>query len=56
MKMRDVWVLQGNYGVYGWEDLTTHYDQLCASENMRLYRENEPGAPLRLVKRREKVE
>jgi len=54
-KTRDTWVLQANYGVYGWEDIDQHYDWLCARENKRLYAVNAPEYPLRLVMRREKL-
>jgi len=47
------YVLQGNYGSYGFEDL-------CAGtwrevrDNRKDYRENEPGTPLRVIHRRER--
>ncbi len=51
---RSYWELQGDYG-QGWECL-------CAGETLRevkadrkAYRENEPGTPLRIVSKRERV-
>lgn len=49
-----LYVLQGNYGYgHGWEDLTaaeTH-KEICSYR--KDYRENEPGTPLRVIRRRE---
>lgn len=47
------YVVQGNYG-HGWEDLTGSTDYKEARDNLRDYRQNEPG-PHRLIKRREKI-
>jgi len=54
-KTRNLWILQANYGAYGWEDVDYNYSWLCARENKRLYAVNMPGYPLRLIKRREKI-
>lgn len=48
-----VHVVQGNYD-HGWEDLTASTDYKEARDNLRDYRQNEPG-PHRLIKRREKI-
>lgn len=48
-----VHIVQGNYG-HGWEDLTASTDYKEARDNLRDYRQNEPG-PHRLIKRREKI-
>lgn len=52
-KTRDEYELQGDYGYgYGWECLVP-YDTLSeARQDLRLYRENEPGVPFRIVKHR----
>ena len=52
-KTEIVHVVQGNYG-HGWEDLTASADYKEARDNLRDYRQNEPG-PHRLIKRREKI-
>ena len=47
-------VLQGNYG-YGWEDLVIYDEDTPYSErkeDMKAYRENERGVPLRFINRR----
>lgn len=46
-------VVQGNYG-HGWEDLTASTDRAEARRDLKSYRENDT-APIRLIKRREKV-
>lgn len=50
-KYRYLFVVQGFYG-YGWEDLTQSENRTEARDNLKDYRENEPG-PHRLIKRRE---
>ena len=45
-----LYVVQGNYG-HGWEDLTASTDYKEARDDLRDYRQNEPG-PHRLIKRR----
>lgn len=52
-KTKQVSVLQGNYG-YGWDDLC-EYDGTSnreCREDLKLYRENEPGVPFRVIYRR----
>jgi hypothetical protein len=49
-----LWVVQGNYGYGdGWEDLTAEEDKAEAGARLREYRENEPGTPHRIIRRRE---
>jgi hypothetical protein len=45
-------ILQGNYG-YGWDDLTAHDTRREARAEMRVYRDNQPGA-YRIIERRTK--
>jgi hypothetical protein len=46
-------VLQGNYGYgHGWEDLTAEKTYSEMKVRRREYRENEPGTPTRVIKRR----
>lgn len=47
-----LFIVQGSYG-YGWEDLTAEDTRSEARDRLREYRENEPGTPHRLIKRRE---
>jgi len=46
-----LFVVQGFYG-YGWEDLTQSENRTEARDNLKDYRNNEPG-PHRLINRRE---
>jgi len=56
-KTRDEYALQGDYGYgHGWEDLTAADTREEIRQYRRDYRENEPGTPLRVVKRRVKIE
>lgn len=49
-----LWVLQGNYGYgHGWEDLTAEETYKEMRDRRKEYRENEPGTPLRVIRRRE---
>ena len=54
-KTVDTWVLEGNYG-YGWEHILTEYTWKEGLERLREYRENQPGYPVRLTKKRERKE
>lgn len=55
-KTRDVYDVRGNYGYgHGYETVTTEEDRVEAHARLREYRENEPGVPFRIVKRRERV-
>lgn len=47
-----LFVVQGYYPPYGWEDLTQSENRAEARADLNAYRENEPGA-FRLIKRRE---
>jgi len=54
-------VIQQNWG-YGWDDVDFHEtdstywpkDRKLFLENLKAYRENQPGVPLRVVQRKEK--
>ncbi len=48
-----LYVIQGNYGYYGWEDLTQSEDYREARANLKDYRDNEPGTSHRMIQRRE---
>lgn len=52
-------VIQGHYG-QGWEDVDTDVDtpegRHRIRENLRLYRENEPQYPHRLISRRARID
>lgn len=51
--MSVVYVIQGNYGYGdGWEDVTEEDTRAEGLERLREYRENEPGVPHRLIRRR----
>jgi len=54
-KTKDYWDLEGNYG-QGWEVLTAADTFKEIRQYRKEYRENEPGTPLRIKKRREKIE
>lgn len=52
-KTRDEYDIEGNYGYgHGYEAVTTEDDRAGARERLREYRENEPGIPFRIRKRR----
>lgn len=51
-KYRYMLVIQGDYG-QGWEDVDASENIKEAHHNYRLYRENEPQYPHRLIHRRE---
>ena len=53
-KTRDVYEVQGNYG-YGWDVVTTENTREKALIMLACYRENEPRASHRIVKKREKI-
>jgi len=48
-----LWVIQGRYGIYGWEDLTCSELYREARIDLQSYRENERGIPFRIIQRRE---
>lgn len=53
-KTRDLFEIRGNYG-QGFELVTAETTRRAALENLRLYRENEPGIAFKLVKVREPI-
>ena len=46
-KTKDEWEIQGNYG-HGWEMVTTEETYRQAREQLKCYRENDPGTPHRI--------
>jgi len=48
-----VFVVQGNYGAYGWEDLTQEDTYREARARLREYRNHEVAYPHRIIQRRE---
>lgn len=50
----ELWIVQGNYG-HGWEDVTAAKTWKEIKQNLREYRENEPGTAFRAIKRRVKI-
>lgn len=50
-KTYDEYELQGNYG-QGWEMVTTEETMIDARNQRKCYRENEPGIPFRIKKKR----
>lgn len=55
-KTYDEWEIQGNYGTYGWETVTTETTRAEAKAMLRCYNENEPQYPHRIVKHRVRIE
>ena len=47
-----LWVVQGYYNNYGWEDLTCG-SEIEAKTDINKYRENAPESRYRLIQRRE---
>ena len=52
-KTHDEYEIQSNYG-YGWDCETTEETRQAAKETLKCYRENCPGTPFRIVKKRVK--
>jgi len=50
----DLFDIQGNYG-QGYETVTCEESFLAAREQVKCYRENEPGTPFRIHFYREKI-
>ena len=48
-----LWVVQGNYGGYGWEDLAESESYKEARYNLGEYRISSGPAPHRIIQRRE---
>lgn len=56
-KTRDEFEVQGNYGYgHGFEMVTTEETRKDAKEQLKCYRENEPGIPFRIVRKRVKLQ
>jgi len=56
-KTRDVWDIEQNFGYGdGWEVVTTETSFREARDRRREYRENQPEYPVRIRKRRERIE
>ncbi len=52
-KTADEYEIQGYYGAtYGYECVTTEETYKAAKEQIKCYRENEPGVSFRIVKKR----
>ena len=51
-KYNYLWIVQGFYSGYGWEDLTASELWIEAKSDLKAYKENEPGI-FRLIQRRE---
>lgn len=54
-KTKDEYEIQVNYGPYGFECVTTEETRKAAREQLKCYRENEPGYAMRIVKKRVKI-
>ena len=48
-----LYIIQGHYGAYGWEDVATEETWKEARDRLKEYRENEKGIPHRTIRRRE---
>lgn len=56
-KTKDEYEIQGDYGYgHGWEKVTTEETWSAAKEQLRTYRENEPGVPFKIVPKRVPIE
>ena len=53
-KTKDIYIIQGNYQSYGWEDLTIEETYKEAKIQLKCYNENEANYPHRIIKRRVK--
>ena len=53
-KTIDIWEIQGNYGYYGFECVSTEETIKEARQTLKEYRENETGISFRIVKKRVK--
>lgn len=52
-KTKDEYEIQGDYGHgHGWEKVTTEETWRAAKDQLRTYRENEPGVPFKIVTKR----
>jgi hypothetical protein len=56
-KTEDEYEIQGNYGTgCGYECVTVEESWKNAKSQIKEYRENEPGIPFKIVKKRVKIE
>ena len=56
-KTRDVWDIEQNFGYgYGWEVVTSEETRKDAQRARQEYRDNQPEYPVRIIKRRERIE
>ena len=56
-KTEDEYQIHGNYGYgHGFEEVTCETSWKDAKEQLKCYRENEPGIPFKIVKKRVKIE
>ena len=49
-----LYVVQGQYDAYGFEDVTQSESFIEALADLKSHRENEPGVQFRLINRRER--
>jgi hypothetical protein len=54
-KTEDEFQIHGDYG-YGFEEVTCEVTRQLAREQLKCYRENEPGVAFKIVKKRVKKE
>lgn len=54
-KTTDEYQIQGYYS-YGWEEVTAEETRSEGKERLKEYRENEPGTPFRMIKKRIKLQ
>ena len=54
-KTADEYQIQGNYGYYGWEEVTAEETYKEAKQRLKEYRENEPGTSFQITKKRIKL-
>lgn len=55
-KTVDEFCIMGNYGYgHGWEEVTSEDTRKLGLEQLKCYRENEPGVPFKMIKKRVKI-
>ena len=55
-KTKDEYQVHGNYGpTYGYEEVTAEETLKAAREQLKCYRDNEPGISFKIIKRRAKI-
>jgi len=52
MKQKHYYAVEGDYG-HGYEEVTAEDSFLAARDRLREYRENEPGVPFRMKKKKD---